>query len=96
MESVEKLSGFFKKLPTDLSRARKAVQNAYNPNHRHDEAWEIANDEARAKICESHRFQSFAGEREGNDVKFYVDGHDYFYALSSELSVLCGPERIWS
>ena len=32
-----------------------------------------------------HRFQSFAPQREGNDVKWYVDGCDYMYAVSMAL-----------
>ena len=32
-----------------------------------------------------HRFQSFAPQREGNDVKWYVDGCSYMYAVSVAL-----------
>ncbi|CAB4483828.1 phospholipase D/nuclease [Rhizophagus irregularis] len=32
-----------------------------------------------------HRYKSFASEREGCHVKWYVDGKDYFYAVSEAL-----------
>ncbi|KAL3427213.1 phospholipase [Phlyctema vagabunda] len=59
--------------------------NLINPNHRHDEEHEKATDEKRTKIAESHRFQSFAPERPGNNIKWYVDGRDYFWAVSIAL-----------
>lgn len=59
--------------------------NIINPNHRHDEAHEKATDEKRTQIAESHRFESFAPERDGNKIKWYVDGRDYFWAVSIAL-----------
>ncbi|KAL9100117.1 MAG: hypothetical protein Q9163_004469 [Psora crenata] len=59
--------------------------NIINPNHRHDEEHEKETDEKRTRIAESHRFLSFAPEREGNKIKWYVDGRDYFYAVSVAL-----------
>ncbi|KAI9805118.1 MAG: hypothetical protein M1825_000952 [Sarcosagium campestre] len=59
--------------------------NLFNPNHRHDEEHERQTDEKRTKIAESHRFRSFAPEREGNQIKWYVDGRDYFWAVSIAL-----------
>ncbi|KAI9793237.1 MAG: hypothetical protein M1816_000658 [Peltula sp. TS41687] len=59
--------------------------NIFNPNHRHDEEHERETDEKRTRVCESHRFQSFAPERPGNDIKWYVDGRDYCYAVSIAL-----------
>jgi phospholipase D1/2 len=56
--------------------------NLFNPNHRHDEEHEKLTDKKRNRIAESHRFDSFAPEREGNDIKWYVDGRDYFWAVS--------------
>ncbi|TPX09091.1 uncharacterized protein E0L32_001647 [Thyridium curvatum] len=56
--------------------------NLFNPQHRHDEEHEKACDDKRTKICESHRFQSFFPERDGNMIKWYVDGRDYFWAVS--------------
>ncbi|KAF2842579.1 phospholipase D [Patellaria atrata CBS 101060] len=61
------------------------LKNLVNPNHRHDEEHEQACDEKRTKICESHRFESYFPEREGNLVKWYVDGRDYFWAVSVAL-----------
>ncbi|KAK0620447.1 hypothetical protein B0T14DRAFT_567190 [Immersiella caudata] len=59
--------------------------NLFNPQHRHDEEHEKACDEKRSKIAESHRFESYFPEREGNMVKWYVDGRDYFWAVSVAL-----------
>ncbi|KAH8882570.1 phospholipase D/nuclease [Thozetella sp. PMI_491] len=59
--------------------------NLFNPQHRHDEEHEKACDEKRTKIGESHRFQSYFPERDGNIVKWYVDGRDYFWAVSAAL-----------
>ncbi|CCD45280.1 hypothetical protein BofuT4_P119860.1 [Botrytis cinerea T4] len=59
--------------------------NLFNPNHRHDEEHEQITDAKRTKIAESHRFESFAPERPGNNIKWYVDGRDYFWAVSVAL-----------
>jgi phospholipase D1/2 len=59
--------------------------NLFNPNHRHDEEHEKITDDKRTKIAESHRFESFAPIRENNDVKWYVDGRDFFWAVSVAL-----------
>ncbi|KAI6369763.1 hypothetical protein MCOR25_004390 [Pyricularia grisea] len=59
--------------------------NIFNPAHRHDEEHEKACDEKRTKISESHRFTSFFPERDGNLIKWYVDGRDYFWAVSEAL-----------
>ncbi|CAI4213055.1 unnamed protein product [Parascedosporium putredinis] len=59
--------------------------NLFNKNHRHDEEHEQACDEKRTKISESHRFASYFPEREGNIAKWYVDGRDYFWAVSEAL-----------
>ena len=58
------------------------LHNLVNANHRHDEEHEQKTDEKRTKICDGHRFQSFAPERDGNLVKWYIDGRDYFWASS--------------
>lgn len=59
--------------------------NIVNPNHRHDEEHEKRCDRKRTRIAESHRYESFAPERDGNLVKWYVDGRDYFWAVSVAL-----------
>ncbi|KAI9669280.1 MAG: hypothetical protein M1831_000315 [Alyxoria varia] len=59
--------------------------NVINPNHRHDEEHEQRTDAKRNTIAESHRFQSFAPARDGNKIKWYVDGRDYFHAVSVAL-----------
>jgi phospholipase D1/2 len=40
-----------------------------------------------------HRFSSFAPERQGNDIKWYVDGCSYMYAVS--LALERARESIW-
>lgn len=57
-------------------------KNLVNPNHRHDEEHEKATDRKRTAIADGHRFESFAPERPGNKIKWYVDGRDYFWAVS--------------
>ncbi|KAG6038737.1 hypothetical protein E4U41_003764 [Claviceps citrina] len=59
--------------------------NLFNRDHRHDEEHEQRCDEKRTAICQSHRFDSFFPEREGNLIKWYVDGRDYFWAVSVAL-----------
>ncbi|KAJ4390130.1 hypothetical protein N0V93_007604 [Gnomoniopsis smithogilvyi] len=59
--------------------------NLFNPEHRHDEEHEKATDEKRQKIREQHRFESYFPERDGNLIKWYVDGRDYFWAVSEAL-----------
>lgn len=68
-----------------MSRLGVSITTTLNPNHRHDEKWEKELDKIREEICESHRFRSFANVRSGNAVKWYSDGHDYFWALSEML-----------
>ncbi len=63
------------KLSTNLSRLGVAVSTTLNPNHRHDEEWEKEVDAKMEAIRDEHRYRSFAGERDGNVVKFHVDGH---------------------
>ncbi|KAI0198117.1 phospholipase D/nuclease [Astrocystis sublimbata] len=60
-------------------------KNLFNPQHRHDEEHEIRCDEKRTAIGESHRFQSYFPEHDGNQIKWYVDGRDYFWAVSVAL-----------
>ncbi|ORX37927.1 hypothetical protein BD324DRAFT_623854 [Kockovaella imperatae] len=67
---------------SDFSKLGVAISTTLNPNHRHDEAWEQERDAKLEAIRDGHRFRSFAGERDGNIVKWHVDGHDYFWALS--------------
>lgn len=60
-------------------------KNIVNTNHRHDEEHEKITDEKRQRIAQSHRYESFAPERDGNKIKWYVDGRDYFWAVSIAL-----------
>jgi len=64
---------------THLKHKIGKFSNIFNSNHRHDEEHEQKTDEKRSRICGNHRFNSFAPERDGNLVKWYVDGRDYFW-----------------
>lgn len=80
--------GFRRKLDAltnDLNRLGTAVATSWNPNHRHDEEHERERDAKIEAIRDQHPFRSFAPPRDGNLVKFHVDGHDYFWALSQLL-----------
>ncbi|GAB7359169.1 hypothetical protein MBLNU230_g5236t1 [Neophaeotheca triangularis] len=70
---------------THLKNRLGKFKNLVNPNHRHDEEHEQATDAKRTRIAEAHRFQSFAPERAGNRIKWYIDGRDYFWAVSVAL-----------
>ncbi|SPO01404.1 related to phospholipase D [Cephalotrichum gorgonifer] len=59
--------------------------NLWNPHHRHDEEHEKLTDEKRANIAKENRHESFFPVREGNMIKWYVDGRDYFWAVSAAL-----------
>lgn len=72
---VSKLKTRMHHLTSDMHRLGVAVRTTLNPNHRHDEAWEKEVDAKIEKIRDGHRFRSFAGERDGNIVKWHVDGH---------------------
>ncbi|GAA5839628.1 hypothetical protein JCM11251_003562 [Rhodosporidiobolus azoricus] len=93
MSFMNKLSDKFDKLSTRADRFKETVAFAVNPDHRHDEAHEKAEDEERVRVAKGHRFESFAGVRDGNEVKWYIGGHDYFYALSEILEN--AKETIW-
>ncbi|KIY68459.1 phospholipase D/nuclease [Cylindrobasidium torrendii FP15055 ss-10] len=75
MDFVEKVFG----------HAKEQIAGLVNSDHRHDDPEEIKADEIRQAINDSHRFQSFADERENNVVKWHIDGHDYMWALSELL-----------
>ena len=79
-----KLRSKFDHLASDMSRLGVAVTTTLNPNHRHDEAWEQAVDAKLQAIRDAHRFRSFAGERDGNIVKWHVDGHGQYRLASGE------------
>lgn len=61
------------------------LTNIFNRNHRHDEAHEQEIDGRREEVARSHRYGSFAPVTVGNTVKWYVDGRDYFWAVSVAL-----------
>ncbi|BEI91124.1 uncharacterized protein CcaverHIS019_0311940 [Cutaneotrichosporon cavernicola] len=69
-------------LSSGLSRVGVSIATTWNPNHRHDEEHEKVRDAEIEKIRDGHRFRSFAPERENNLVKWHIDGHDYFWAMS--------------
>ncbi|KAG8908268.1 hypothetical protein FRB99_007801 [Tulasnella sp. 403] len=75
-----------------VERAVAEVKGAWNPNHRHDEPHEIEADRIRQAICDSHRFQSFAPERQLNTVKWYVRLDHPIMGLSDMLFVHCASQ----
>ncbi|GAA5922074.1 uncharacterized protein JCM15063_003177 [Sporobolomyces koalae] len=92
-DKLNKLTESMDKLPGRLDRFKESVAYAVNPDHRHDESHEKEIDNALAAIRDEHPYNSFAGPRDGNLVKFYDCGHDYFYALSELLDN--AKETIW-
>lgn len=71
-----------KKTAKVVEHGRQEIIGLVNPNRRHDEPHEQAQDALREEIRKGHRFQSFAPERGGNMVKWHIDGHDYMWAVS--------------
>jgi phospholipase D1/2 len=64
---------------THMKNKLGKFKNIVNTNHRHDEEHEQKTDAKRERVCGNHRFNSFAPERDGNLIKWYVDGRDYFW-----------------
>ncbi|KAF8802982.1 phospholipase D/nuclease [Phlegmacium glaucopus] len=62
--------------------AAAQISGLLDPNYNHDDPEEKAADAARQRIRDSHRFNSFAGQRSGNAIKWHIDGHDYMWAVS--------------
>ncbi|KZT05728.1 phospholipase D/nuclease [Laetiporus sulphureus 93-53] len=73
------------KIPSGFYHAEQTVEGLVEPDERHDSPQEQAEDRVRAEINASHRFDSFAVERNDNFVKWHIDGHDYMYAVSELL-----------
>ncbi|KAK0566182.1 hypothetical protein OC844_000851 [Tilletia horrida] len=72
-------------LAASMSRLATTVKTTFDSDHRHDDADEKERDAKMQAICDSHRFRSFSNTHEGNAVKWYSCGHDYFWALSEIL-----------
>ena len=70
---------------THMKHQLGKLENLFNRNHRHDEEHEKETDDKRTEVCKGHRFRSFAPERDNNNIKWYVDGQDYFHAVSVAL-----------
>ncbi|KAI0028033.1 phospholipase D/nuclease [Vararia minispora EC-137] len=73
------------RIPEGIQATENTIIGLLDTDRRHDDPEEKRHDEIRAAINASHRFQSFAGEREQNFVKWHIDGQDYFWALSELL-----------
>lgn len=73
------------RVPEGIQRTEDTIIGILNPNRRHETPDAKRHDEIRAEINAGHRFGSFANERAQNAVKWHIDGHDYFYALSEML-----------
>ncbi|KAF7313495.1 Phospholipase [Mycena chlorophos] len=85
MSFFNKLANLAERLPEGIHHARDEMIGILNPNRRHDDPEEKRQDAIRAEINASHRFGSFATERGENTVKWHIDGHDYFWAVSELL-----------
>ncbi|KAH7886577.1 hypothetical protein F5I97DRAFT_1807371 [Phlebopus sp. FC_14] len=86
MDLFDKVIGYAERIPEGIERAADQIIGApHIAERRHDDPQEKMNDEIREQINKSHRFESFAGQREENFVKWHIDGHDYMWALSEML-----------
>ncbi|KAG1734909.1 uncharacterized protein EDB91DRAFT_1056622 [Suillus paluster] len=85
MSFFEKVLNYAERLPEGIERTRDQIIGIIDPDRRHDNPEEKLDDEIRTQINAGHRFNSFAGQRSENSVKWHIDGHDYMYALSEIL-----------
>jgi len=85
MDFIDKVLDYAERLPEGIERTRDQIIGIINPDRRHDKPEEKLDDEIRAQINASHRFDSFADQRSDNAIKWHIDGHDYMYALSEIL-----------
>ncbi|KAG2050128.1 phospholipase D/nuclease [Suillus hirtellus] len=85
MDLFDKVLDYAERLPEGIERTRDQIIGIINPDRRHDKPEEKLDDEIRAQINASHRFDSFADQRLDNAIKWHIDGHDYMYALSEIL-----------
>ncbi|KAE8366512.1 hypothetical protein BDV27DRAFT_91053 [Aspergillus caelatus] len=85
----DKLSGLFGKLQGAVAEIGndlgQRIGTALDP--------EAYAEYGQVKPQTQHRFGSFSPDRQGNDVKWYVDGCSYFYAVSKALE--SARESIW-
>ncbi|KAE8150678.1 hypothetical protein BDV25DRAFT_153966 [Aspergillus avenaceus] len=88
-QKEDKFSGLFGKIQgavTDIGTdVAQRLGNALDP--------QAYAEYGHAKPQPQHRFGSFAPDRQGNDVKWYVDGCSYFYAVSKALE--SARESVW-
>ncbi|KAF8530716.1 phospholipase D [Gautieria morchelliformis] len=89
MDLFKKIGEFVEHAPAlvdeGIDHAAASLEGLLNPDRRHDDPVEKAQDRMRTAINNSHRFQSFAAQRPANFVKWHIDGHDFFYAVSEML-----------
>ncbi|KAG8215687.1 hypothetical protein J3R82DRAFT_7561 [Butyriboletus roseoflavus] len=85
MNFLDKVLDYAERLPEGIERARDQVIGLLDPDRRHDTPQEKLDDEVRARINASHRFESFAGQRQDNMIKWHIDGQDYMWAVSEML-----------
>ncbi|GAA5862918.1 hypothetical protein JCM1840_002326 [Sporobolomyces johnsonii] len=90
---MEKVTEQFEKIPSKLDKLKEDFKHALDRDSRHDTPEGKAADEQRAAIAASHRFNSFASPKEGNNVKWFIGGNDYYFALSELLEN--AKETIW-
>ncbi|QRV95777.1 phospholipase [Ceratobasidium sp. AG-Ba] len=73
------------RLREGFTRTKAEIQGANVEVDRHDDPEEKEHDRIREEIRKSHRFESFAGIREKNTVKWLTCSPDYFWAMSEIL-----------
>lgn len=75
----------------DLGVEVKEKLTGEDETHGHTHSSGVCSDGAHDQAL--HRFQSFAPQREGNDLKWYVDACGYMWAVSMALER--AQESIW-
>ncbi|KAL2829196.1 hypothetical protein BDW59DRAFT_37600 [Aspergillus cavernicola] len=93
-QKEDKVSGLFGKFQSVVAdfggEAAQRLGTAIDPQGYAEYG---AKPQAQAQAQAQHRFGSFAPDRQGNDVQWYVDGCSYFYAVSKALET--ARESIW-
>ncbi|KAF7195689.1 Phospholipase D1 [Pseudocercospora fuligena] len=85
------MSFLFDKIKESVKDVETRIKTATDtPTHSHTHKTEECSDGDSHHL---HRFQSFAPQREGNEVKWYVDGCSYMWAVS--LALEHAQHSIW-
>lgn len=90
--TTAKMAFLFDKVKSSLKdvEAKIKAEAIGKPVHAHTDSANVCSDNDSHHL---HRFQSFAPQREGNEVKWYVDGCSYMWAVS--LAIENAKSSIW-